>query len=116
MSTRKFVRDSKVNDLSDTIAIYYTTDSTAGLKCVKSMWDDCDPVKAYSYARMGDVYVGQILTSDVAMLYDIVENHDFYINNREHFKINNFVKLEDLVPDDSDQAYAHLTKVEKALA
>lgn len=113
---KKFVRDSKVNDLSDTIAIYYTTNSTTGLKCVKSMWHNFDIVKAYSYAKMGDVYVGQILTSDVGLLYDITENHDFYINNHEHFKINNFVVLEDLVPDDSDKAYAHLTRVEQALA
>lgn len=113
---KKFVRDSKVNDLSDTIAIYYTTSSITGLKCVKDMWHRFDVVKAYSYAKMGDVYVGQILTSDVGLLYDIVENHDFYMNSREHFKINNFVVLEDLVPDDSDKAYERLNRVEQALA
>lgn len=113
---KSFVRNSKTNDLKDTIAIYYETSSAFGLKCVKSMWNMFDCVKAYSYKPMGDVYVGQILTSDVAVLYDIVENHSIAINAHESFKFNSFVKLEDLVPDDSDKAYAKLMRVEAALA
>lgn len=112
----KYTNTNKTNDLSDTIAIYFTTNTTLTKKALKAMWKQYDVVKAYSFKPFGDMYVGQILTSDVALLYDIVENHDYQLTSRDSIKLNNLIYLEDLVVRNTDEAYAKLNAIDAVLA
>lgn len=112
----KITNTNKTNDLSNTIAIYFTANTKLALSALKDMWRSYDVVDAYSFKRLGNLYVGQILTSDVGLLYDIVENHDYELGRRDSIKLNNLIYLEDLVPQYSDEAYARLNAVDAALA